>query len=242
MYQFPVLNVENVFHKMRKILQVLSSIWLMFITYFPGPMGFDLRHKFWRKKFKYLGKNVKIETGVYFQNPSYIFIDDNCWIDMNVIILAGLDNSEREKIYIRNKEFKGEPGAVYIRKNVHIGPGCIISGISAGVYISDNCSLAAKCKVYAFSHHYRSIKDPKNTKVNFSPLVSQDRQCIIEGPVYLGSNTGAALHTVILPGVSIPDDCFIMINSVVSPGDYKSNSIISGDPAKRVGERFKSDE
>lgn len=242
MYQFPVLNVENMFHKMMKLLKVLSSIWLMFITYFPGPMGFGLRHRFWRRRLKYLGQHAKIDTGVSFQNPNSISIDDNSWIDKNVIILAGLDQSKRERVFIRNKEYKGEPGVVHIGKNVHIAPCCVISGISAGVYISDNCNVAAHSKIYALSHHYRSQKDPKDMTFCFGPQVSEDQQCMIEGPVYLGRNTGVALNVVILPGVSIPENCFIRINSVVYVGDYCSNSVLAGDPAKRIGERFKSDE
>jgi len=214
----------------------------MIITYFPAPLGIDLRYKFWRKKLKHLGKNVRIDTGVYFQNPDYISIGDNCWIDMNVAILAGLDRSKREKVYIKNEAYKGEKGVVHIGNNVHVGLGCIISGISAGVYISDNCGLSAHCKVYAFSHHYRSIKDTRNRMINFGPLVPKDRQCIIEGPVYLGANTGVALNVVILPGVYIPENCFVMINSVVNPRDYKDNSIIAGNPAIWIDGRFKSDE
>ncbi|MGB9627200.1 MAG: hypothetical protein ACPL6D_00945 [Thermodesulfobacteriota bacterium] len=191
---------------------------------------------------KYIGKNVRISTGVYFQNPEYISIDDNCWIDMNVSILAGLDSSKREKIIIKNEAYKGEKGVVHIGKNVHVGIGCIISGISAGVYISDNCGLSAQSKIYSLCHHYQSKKDPTNKEIYFSPLVPQKNQCIIEGAVTLGLNTGVALNSVILPGVSIPENCFVAINAVVRPGDYRNNSILSGNPAERVGDRFESNE
>lgn len=229
-------------NKIKMILRFPIDILQMFINYLPGAIGFKLRHIFWKNHLKLLGKNVRIDVGVYFQNPQFISIDDNCWIDKNVIILAGLDKSEREKIIIRNREFKGKPGFVYIGKNVHIGPSCIISGISAGIYISDDCGFSANCKIYAFSHHYRSRIAPKNQKFHFGPLVSHDRQCLIEGPVHLGFNTGVALNSVILPGAYVPDNCFVAINSVVSAGRYSGNSMISGNPAKKIGNRFKSDE
>ncbi|MCA2723998.1 MAG: hypothetical protein IM333_16520 [Microcystis sp. M048S1] len=219
-----------------------TNIWLMIISYLPGEIGFILRYRYWKRKLKYLGENVKIDTGVYFQKPDYIMIDDKCWIDKYVIIMAGLDQSEREKIYLKNKNFKGEPGVVYIGKNVHVSSGCIISGISAGVYISDDCGFSANCKVYAFSHHYRSRKNPANSEIHFGPMVSPERQCLVEGPVYLGRNTGVALNSVILPGTYIPDNCFVAINSVVSPKSFQSNSIISGNPAKSGEERFKQNE
>jgi len=238
MYQLSLPFVETMLPKLRKLIKLSSAIYLMIITYLPGPMGFDLRHRFWRKKLKFLGQRAKIDAGVSFQNPDFIFIDDNSWIDKNVIILAGLDQSKRERTFVSNKDYKGEPGVVHVGKNVHIAPTCIISGISAGVYISDDCNIAAHSKIYAFSHHYRSEKAPKDKKFCFGPQVPEQCQYMVEGPVFLGRNTGIALNSVILPGVSIPDNCFVRINSVVHAAEFCSNSIISGNPAKRVGERF----
>lgn len=231
---------------MKEIIKLLiefpGDIWLMFITYLPGQSGFTLRYIFWRKRLKYLGKNSRIDTGVYFQNPNYIYIDDNTWIDKNVIILAGLDNSKREKAIFLNKDYKGEPGVVYIGKNVHVAPNCILSGISAGIYISDNCGFSANCSVYSFSHHYNSKKDPTKHTIA-SPMVSHDLQVMLEGPIYIGPNTWIALNSILLPGVSIAEDCFISINSIIYPGSkFTNNSIISGAPAKQIGKRFKNDE
>lgn len=103
-----------------------------------------------------MGKNVKIDTGIYFQNPEFIYIDDNCWIDKNVVILAGLDKSLREKSYIENQSFNGKKGTVSIGKNFHVGIGCILSGIEGGIIIKDDCGLSASCRIYSFTHHYRS--------------------------------------------------------------------------------------
>lgn len=228
--------------KFKTIISFPKDIWEMLISYLPGKIGYFLRHRYWNKKLKHLGKNVKIDVGVYFQNPQFISIDDNCWIDRNVIILAGLDESKREKHTIKNKEFKGQPGFVHIGKCVHIGSFCIISGISAGVYISGDCTFSAGCKVYAFSHHYRSKINPKNQEFCFGSMVPHDKQCLIEGPVHFGFNVGIALNSVILPGACIPDNCFVAINSVVSAGRHSSNSIISGNPAKKIADRFKLDE
>lgn len=209
-------------------------------SYYPGDTGFLLRYWYWKKKLKFLGKNVKIDTGVYFQNPQFISIGDNCWIDKNVMILAGPDQSAREKFVLKNKNFKGQPGEVFIGKNVHVGPHSIISGISAGVYIADECGFSANCKVYSLSHHYRSKKDPENMTFHFGPRVSHDRQCLVEGPVNLGFNSGVALNSIIFPGVSIGDNCFVAVNSVVHKGTFSNNSMISGNPAKKTGDRFKS--
>lgn len=221
----------------RFIPTFLSHLWLMVVTHFPGRTGHILRRRYWKTRLRYLGENVLIETGVDFQNPGFIHIEENCWIDKGVEMLAGMDDSDREKVVIRNLNFKGDPGVIYIGKNVHIGIGCIISGISGGVHISDDCCLSAHCKIYAFSHHYRSSKDPRK-KAHFGTRGPQDRQCLIVGAICIGENTGVALNSVVLPGTSIPKDCFVSINSVVKPGQYSPNSIMSGNPATKVDDRF----
>jgi acetyltransferase-like isoleucine patch superfamily enzyme len=228
--------------KTRAILTFPLALYLQAITYLPGEIGFFLRARFWRKRLKILGDKSRIDIGVYFQNPECISIGTNCWIDRGVVILAGIDYSNREKIIIKNKHYTYEKGTVFIGDNVHIGIGCSISGISAGVYISNDCGLSAKCSVYAFSHHYKSKQFPKNKTFSFGPMIEHDRQCLIEGPIFIGKNTGIALNATILPGVSILENSFVAINSVVMAKKYTPNSLISGNPAKAVGDRFDADE
>jgi len=227
---------------MSKINRILQSIFVspvqMIITYLPGSLGYKLRYMFWKKRLGLLGINVVIEPGAHFHNPQYIEIDDNCWIDRDVIIMAGPDNSTREKVVRQNNSYPGKPGTVFIGKDVHVAPFCIISGISAGVYVSDGCGFSSGCKVYSFSNHFRSAKAPWDKSIHFGPRVPDNQQCIVEGPVFIGGNTGIALNCILLPGVSIPNDCFVAINSVVVGGKFEENSIISGNPATATGKRF----
>ena len=146
-----------------------------------------------------------------------------------------------EKVYKTNPRYPGRPGDVFIGKNVHVGVGCILSGISAGIYISDNCGFSAGCRLYAFTSHYRSEKDPSNRDVCFGPQVAPDRQCIVEGPIYLEENVGVALNSVVLPGVTIERDSFIAVNTVVTR-DIEKNSFCRGNPGKVVGKRFKTND
>lgn len=227
---------------LKLLLSLPASLWLLVVCHLPGQPGFAIRRWYWRKRLRHLGRNVLIGTGVQFQNPDYIAIDDNSWVDNNVTILAGLDKSDREKIRLPNKNYRGMPAVVHIGKNVHVGPRSLISGISSGVYISDDCGFSANCNVFAFSHHYRSKSNPADTRIHFGPMVPWNRQCIVEGSVFMGKNTGVALGSTILPGTSIPENCFVAINSVVAPGRFSPNSIIDGNPAKSVGKRFNSDE
>jgi len=229
---------------LRELLRMFYSfpgdVWLGFIINLPGECGFCLRYLYWKARLRSLGQHVRIGTGVYFQNPKFISISANTWIDKNVIIMAGLDNSNREKIIIDNPDYIFAKGHVVIGANIHVPPYCIISGIDSGVCISDGCGLTANCKIYAFTHHYRSIKDPGNHHITLGSMVPAQDQCIISGPVFLGKNVGIALNSVILPGVSILSDSFVAINSVVHKGRYPSNSMLEGCPAKVVGARFKN--
>lgn len=228
---------------MRRIIQVLFNlpmeIWLSLICHFPGAVGFRLRYRFWKRRLKFLGKKALIDQGVYFQNPQYISIGDFCWIDKGVIILAGPDNSPRPRRYIANEDFPLEKGMVHIGKFVHLGPYSIISGIG-GVYVGDECGLASGVKIFSFSNHYRSDEHPSDRRYPFALFVDHDRQYMIEGAVYLGHNVGVALNTVILPGVSIGRDSFVAINSVVF-SSFAENSLLAGNPAKRVKSRYEDD-
>lgn len=213
-----------------------ADIWKALISNFPGPLGYRLRRYYWSRRLKRLGKNVRIDCGVYFQNPKYISIADNAWIDRGVIILAGPDESDRSRRTLENPDFPLQRGEVHIGRNTHIAPYCIISGIS-GVYVSDDCCFSASVKVYSFSHHYRSDEMPGDTGYNFGSSGTHRNQFMIEGPVYFGENVGVALNAVILPGVSILENSFVSINSVISKS-FDANSLISGNPAKQIGKRF----
>ncbi len=222
--------------KIKILLGLPVNIWQMFIDYLPGTVGFKLRYRFWKNRLKHLGKNVKIDIGVYFQKPQFISIGDNCWIDRGVIILAGADKSKRTRRFIANEKFLLEKGNVYIGKNCHIGAHSIISGIG-GVYISDKCTFSAGVKAYSFSHHFRSDEFPSDRKFGFGSPIEQKRQYLIEGSIFLDKNVGVALNSIILPGVSIGKDSFVAINSVVK-SSFEENSFIAGNPAKRIKERF----
>jgi len=223
-------------NRIKKLLNLPLDIWLLFISYLPGPLGFRFRYNYWKKRLKYIGKNVKIDQGVYLQNPKFISLDDNCWIDKYVIILAGHDQSQRPRRYIQNKAFPIKKGSVHIGKSVHIGPYSLISGIG-GVFISDECGFSSGVKVYSFSNHFRSDDLPSDKHFHFGPLAEKERTFMIEGPIFFDKNVGVALNSVILPGVSIKRDSFIMINSVVTK-TFEENSLISGNPAERIKERY----
>jgi len=223
---------------MRRFLNVLDSLWLWVIQDMPGPVGFSLRSRYWKRRLKHLGAHARIDCGVYLQFPEYISVGDNSWIDRGVMILAGPDRSARKtrKMEVRSLAHEGE---VHIGRNVHIGAFSIISGIEGGVHIGDDCTFSPSVKVYAFSHHFRFDEDPGNRACSFGSMVEHERQSMISGPVTLEGNTGVAINAVVLPGVWIGRDSFVAIGSVVKSGLYEENSMLSGSPAVRAGARFR---
>jgi len=235
---------------MRKILSRLKRIFFsilffpdeichVLISGLPGEVGFFLRYYYWKMKLKSLGSGVRIDTGVYFQRPRYISIGANTWIDKGVFIMAGPDRSAREKLLFENQDYVYEKGCVFIGKNTHVGAWSIISGIDAGVYISDDCTMGAGCRLYSFTHHYRSIANPADRDMISCTMGPLDKQCLMVGPIFIGRNVGMAMNTIILPGVSILGDSFVYVNSVLMKSRYAENSLIGGCPAVKVGKRFR---
>ncbi|MBX0330768.1 hypothetical protein K2Z83_24225 [Oscillochloris sp. ZM17-4] len=233
-------RLRRLYKGVRILAALPANILHMLVNHFPGPIGPILRYWVWKPQLKFLGKGVRIEEGVYFQNPQSISIDDNAWIDRGVIIMGGPDRSKRQRRLLPNADFPLEKGQVYIGKRVHIAPQSIISGIG-GVYISDDCGLSSGFKAYSFSHHFRSDDDPSDRSVQFNPLIDHSKQYMIEGAIFLGANVGVALNVVVLPGVSIGKDSFVTMSSVVT-SSFKENSLLSGTPARRVKNRYRDPE
>lgn len=57
----------------------------------------------------------------------------------------------------------------------------------------------------------------------------------------IGSDVWIGYGAIILSGISVGDSSIVAAGSVVTQ-DVPSNSIVAGNPAKRIGQRFSSDE
>jgi acetyltransferase-like isoleucine patch superfamily enzyme len=222
---------------MSAIGQVCDSLLLWFVQDMPGAPGRRLRRWYWGKRLKHLGKGAIIDCGVYLQGAAHISIGDNTWIDRRVIILAGPSRAGRATRRVGEAPANAD-GEVAIGANVHIAPDVLVSGIDAGVSIGDNSNIAASSKLYAYSHHFRFDARKWDRECYFGPMVEPQFQSMVSGPIRLGRNVGVAVNCVLLPGVTVEADCFVLPNSVLPAGTYEANSLIAGNPAKRVAARF----
>jgi acetyltransferase-like isoleucine patch superfamily enzyme len=212
---------------LNKYLRLPIDLLQLLSVYFPGPLGFKFRYRFFKRKLKFLGKGVRIESGVYFQNPRFISIDDNAWIDRNATILAGPPGSERITYLKSNPDFKLSTGEVYIGKYSHIAPNCVLSGIG-GLQIGRNCGIASNSTVYSFSHHYKNLND-KNDKwqYSFTPLARSDQQSMILGPVVIEDYCAIGLNSTILPGATLKKGTWVGSGSVISERFEEQTLVLS---------------
>ncbi|MFH1532766.1 MAG: hypothetical protein ABIK09_18745 [Pseudomonadota bacterium] len=221
----------------RHLLSLPADLLFLHVTHLPGEMGRIVRRRFWGKRLKHLGRNVRIEPGVFFANPENISIDDDAWIDRNVQVLAGPDRSDRPRREIGNDQFRLERGHVHIGRRVHLASGAQVLGLG-GVQIGDDSCLAGGARIISFSNHYRNEVDV-DQPCTFSSAAygGAHSQFLIEGPVTLGRNVGLASNAMVLPGVHLGPDCFVTIASVVKRS-FPGNSLLTGNPAERIRARF----
>ena len=214
--------------KIESFFKLPLNVLEMICTYFPGQIGFSFRYSYFKKKLRFLGKNVRIGVGVYFQNPEYITIDDNAWIDRHVIILAGPPNFSRTTFVKKNPDFNDDIGNVYIGKFTHIAPNCVLSGIG-GLYIGKNCGVASNSTIYSFSHHYKNLADEKDqSQYSFTPQPRFDQQSMILGPVVIEDFCAVGLSSSILPGTLLGKGAWVACGTVVS-GRFPPQTLITSN-------------
>ena len=210
----------------------VAALWI------PGGIGSRLRRTYYRLRGARFGARTRIEVGVIIDNPRYVRIGADSWLDRYAIIIAGPPGRERET-RLKSGSGLALPGEVRIGDRCHIGVSTILSGIG-GLSIGDDVTVAAGSKVYSLTHHYRSWSRPADRSVAFGSMGPREHQSMLQGEVTIGSNVGIGVECLILPGVRIERASFVRPRSVVS-GNFPENSLIAGDPARREGDRFQPD-
>lgn len=210
---------------------VLSTL----VIHLEGELGYELRAWWWASRVRHMGRGVRIEPGVFMQQPQHIVLEDQVWIDRGVVLLAGADPSSRPRTMIDGRGAV-ERGALHVGPRTHIGPRVVLSGMG-GLHIGADSGVAHASSIYSLSHGYRDPAHPERAEVCYSPRVPQDQQYMVEGPIEFGDNVGLATQVTVLPGTAIGARSFVLSGAVVR-GSFPDNSLIAGTPARRLRSRF----
>lgn len=220
--------------RLRRLAGVPADLVQAVVTSIPGATGRAMRRWYWGRRMAFLGRRVAIDEGVRIDHPERISIGEDTWIDRGVILIAGEPRPGRE-----TRELGGNgvaPGMLRIGARCHIGPYTILSGIG-GLDIGDEVTVSAGGRVYSLSHHYRSFARPDDRAVGFGSMLPDDRQAMLIGPVVIGRNAGLAADCLVLPGVTIGEDSFVLPRSLVRT-DIEPGVLAGGDPAVTRGPRY----
>jgi acetyltransferase-like isoleucine patch superfamily enzyme len=206
------------------------------IRYLDGTAGNIIRRAVYRKRLKYLGKNVIIDTGVFMYGLKYIAIGDNTHIDKSCILIGSssdLDLSERALKEKYNSSIHVNKGELVIGSECHIAQNCMIFAYG-GVKLGNNCVMSSGSKLYSLSSLHYNPED-KNLRTSIVPYSGKSPSII--GNIEFEDNVWIGINSCVFPGVKIGKDSFIRSNSMVSES-FSENSYIAGDPAKYIKQRY----
>lgn len=213
----------------QKILNLLFSIIESLIRNISGRLGIVLRRKYYSKRFAKCGENLQIDEGVIIQGAKDMFFGDNVWIDKYCILMAGKVSISSEQLKIKpNKNYKYNEVELHIVSNVHIAPQFIIQA-HGGLSIGDFFTASAGSKIYSLSNDTQECRYGTHSSGDIK---------FINSPISIDENVWLGLNSIVLSG-HIEKNSFIAPNSVVMT-TIKENSFASGNPAKKIKDRFKN--
>lgn len=203
----------------------------------PGDAGIALRHAVYRRRLRHLGRDVVFETGVRLVGPEWMSIGDNCWIDKDVVLLAGPPGRGARRVTRReNPAFAHREGELVVGPNCHIAAHAVVSA-HGGVSIGADTTIAAGARVYSLSHHHRNLSDDGDVfPYRFSSKAPPEHQALLSAPVVVGNAAAVGLNSVVLPGSTVGDRAWLgalsLLRGAVEPG-----TIAAGSPAGVIGRR-----
>ena len=150
--------------------------------------------------------------------PSLIRISVGQWL-LNIIVqrIFGVNRSVPWMVHYTSRVTA--PKNIHIGKNVWlsfaISGGCYVQGEN-GIYIGDDTLFGPGVKIISSNH---------NT-INHNQWVDSD-------PIMIGTHCWIGANAVILPGVTLGDNCVVGAGTVVTKS-FPAGSVIGGVPAKQL--------
>lgn len=111
-------------------------------------------------------------------------------------------------------------GSVAVGENVWIGPYTYLDG-RGGLTIGDGCQVGVGMTIF-------SIDTRKF-------VLSNREKYPEEGAVNIGRSCYLGVRSVICPGITLGDYCVVTAQSIVTQS-FPSGSVVSGNPAKKIGD------
>ena len=183
-------------------------------------------------RFKYinglqLGKSVRLRNikKIYFGNN--VRLDDYVYVDAfgadGVSFGDNFSIGSFSKIIV-STSYNDMGSFIKIGKNIGIGEYAYIGG-AGGVEIGNDTIVGQYLSIHPENHVFKDL----NTPIRL--------QGVTRKGIKIGQNVWIGSKVTILDGVNIGDGCIISAGSVLTRGEYKSNSIIAGNPAKVIKNR-----
>lgn len=222
---------------MKMLKKLINDLLLTFITNINGSTGRRIRYLYYHKKFKKCGTNVAIDEGVVIENPKFISIGSNVWIDKYTILIAGKTDLSKGRIKkVENKNYKSSEGELTIGDGVHIGNFNVIqahTGVSVGNFVTTSSGV----KIYSLSNYPFNEEDPEEITYANSLVGSNKTVAYVHSPIVIEDGVWLGLNCTIVGG-TIGKNSFVVSNSLVI-NDLPPNSYAAGNPTVKIKERFR---
>ncbi|MEH0760281.1 acyltransferase [Vibrio sp. 16] len=130
---------------------------------------------------------------------------------------------------IKNKLYSALKPIDYLRsKGVQVGEGCRIFSLQPGAFGSEPYLVSIGNNVI-ITQGVRFITHDGSTFLFRDEHPDLD----VMGPISVGNNVFIGMNSIIMPGVTVGDDCVIGAMSLVSKS-VPSGSVVAGNPAKVI--------
>jgi galactoside O-acetyltransferase len=163
-----------------------------------------------KTKLKYCGKNVIIGKTVRIRKPEECIIGDNTIID----------------------DFAYISCAIEIGKYCHIASHVSISGGKGKFKMGDYSTLSSHVSIHCASSDYTQ------TSLDLPSVPEEEQYGGYVEDIELGSYVVIGSHSVILPGVKIPDKVACGAYTLLNKKDYEELSLYVGIPSKFLKKRI----
>lgn len=166
-----------------------------------------------KSKLKYCGKNVIIGKTVRIRKPEECIIGDNTIIDDFAYISCGIT----------------------IGKNCHIASHVCISGGKGKFFMGDRSTLSSHVSIHCASSDYDSIS------LDLPSIPPEEQYGGYVEDIKVGNNVVIGSHSVLLPGVNIPDYVACGAYTLMNKKVYNKFGLYVGIPSRFLKLRIKKE-